>query len=97
MGVLRRALQKVMLDTDLAALYTVETRQLVRAVKRNIELFLQDFALQLTAREFTDLRRQTGTSKSWGGQRTPFWAITEQGMAMLSSVLCSKTTLADRL
>jgi hypothetical protein len=81
---------KVMLDADLAALYAVETKQLVRAVKRNIERFPDDFAYQLTAKEFTDLRRQIGTSSSWGGRRTPPWAFTEQGVAMLSSVLRSK-------
>jgi hypothetical protein len=81
---------KVMLDSDLAALYAVETKQLVRAVKRNIDRFPDDFAYQLTAKEFADLRRQSGTSSSWGGRRTPPWAFTEQGVAMLSSVLRSK-------
>jgi hypothetical protein len=82
--------QKVLVDADLAALYAVETKQLVRAVKRNIDRFPQDFAFQLTAKEFTDLKCQTGTSSSWGGRRTPPWAFTEQGVAMLSSVLRSK-------
>ena len=62
--------QKVLLDADLAALYAVETKQLVRAVKRNIDRFPHDFAFQLTAKEFTDLKCQTGTSSSWGGRRT---------------------------
>jgi len=81
--------QKVMLDADLAALYGVETGQLVRQVKRNIDRFPGDFAFQLTRKEFTDLKCQTGISSSWGGRRTPPWAFTEQGVAMLSSVLRS--------
>jgi hypothetical protein len=82
--------QKVMLDSDLAALYDVVTGQLVRAVKRNIDRFPQDFAFQLTQKEFTDLKCQTGISSFWGGRRTRPWAFTEQGVAMLSSVLRSK-------
>jgi hypothetical protein len=82
--------QKVMIDADLATLYAVETKQLVRAVKRNLDRFPHDFGFQLTAKEFTNLRCQTGTSSSWGGRRTPPWAFTEQGVAMLSSVLRSK-------
>ena len=58
--------QKVMLDSDLATLYDVETKQLVRAVKRNLDRFPPDFAFQLTANEFTDLKCQTGTLSSWG-------------------------------
>lgn len=80
-----------MLDTDLAALYEVETKQLVRAVKRNADRFPADFSFQLTQQEFTNLRRQIGAASStWGGRRTPPWAFTEQGVAMLSSVLRSK-------
>jgi ORF6N domain len=82
--------QKVMIDTDLAALYAVETGQLVRAVKRNIDRFPDDFAFQLTQKEFTDLKCQTGISSSWGGRRTRPWVFTEHGVAMLSSVLRSK-------
>jgi phage regulator Rha-like protein len=82
--------QKVMIDADLAALYVVETKQLVRAVKRNIDRFPHDFAFQLTAKEFTNLKCQIGTSSSWGGRRTPPYAFTEQGVAMLSSALRSK-------
>jgi hypothetical protein len=82
--------QKVMVDADLAALYAVDTKQLVRAVKRNMDRFPVDFAFQLTQQEFTNLKCQTGTSSSWGGRRTPPWAFTEQGVAMLSSVLHSK-------
>jgi len=82
--------QKVMLDYDLAALYDVETKQLVRAVKRNLDRFPPDFAFVLTPKEFAILRRQFGTSSSWGGRRLPPWAFTEQGVAMLSSVLRSQ-------
>jgi hypothetical protein len=83
--------QKVMLDSDLAALYRVETKQLLRAVKRNRDRFPSDFSFELTQQEFTNLRRQFGTSSSgWGGRRTRPWAFTEQGVAMLSSVLRSK-------
>jgi hypothetical protein len=82
--------QKVMIDTDLATLYAVETGQLVRAVKRNIDRFPHDFAFQLTQEEFTDLKCQAGIASSWGGRRTRPWAFTEQGVAMLSSVLRSK-------
>lgn len=81
---------KVMLDADLAELYGVETGALVRAVKRNLGRFPTDFMLQLTADEFDDLRCQTGTSRSWGGRRYPPYAFTEQGVAMLSSVLRSE-------
>lgn len=81
--------QKVLLSTHLAELYEVEPRALVQAVKRNIERFPEDFMFQLTREEFTNLKSQIVTS-SWGGLRraTPF-AFTEQGVAMLSSVLRS--------
>jgi hypothetical protein len=81
---------KVMLDADLAALYGVETKALTRAMKRNIGRFPPDFMFQLTKDEFDDLRRQSGTSSSWGGRRYPPYAFTEQGVAMLSSVLQSQ-------
>ncbi len=68
---------KVMIDADLAALYEVETGQVVRAVKRNLDRFPRDFAYQLTQKEFTDLKCQTGISSSWGGRRTPPWVFTE--------------------
>ena len=70
--------EKVMLDTDLAALYQVETRALTQAVKRNIERFPEDFMFQLSKEEFDHLRSQTVTS-SWGGRRYPPYAFTEQG------------------
>lgn len=82
--------QKVILDSDLALLYGVETKALVRAVKRNIDRFPDDFMFQLTKSEFDNfLRCQNGTS-SWGGRRYLPYAFTEQGVAMLSSVLRSK-------
>jgi hypothetical protein len=81
---------RVMLDTDLAALYGVETGALVRAVKRNAYRFPEDFTFQLTPQEFDNLRCQFGISSSWGGRRHPPYAFTEQGVAMLSSVLRSK-------
>ena len=81
--------QKVMLDADLAALYGVETKQLVRAVKRNIFRFPDDFMFQLSKDEFENLRYHFGTSSHWGGRRYPPYAFTEHGVAMLSSVLNS--------
>jgi hypothetical protein len=80
---------KVMLDSDLAALYGVETKVLVQAIKRNIDRFPSDFMFQLTKEEFDDLRCHFGTSSRWGGRRYPPYAFTEQGVAMLSSVLRS--------
>jgi hypothetical protein len=79
---------KVMLDFDLAELYEVETKTLKRAVKRNLNRFPGDFMFQLTDKEFINLRYQIGTS-SWGGRRYTPYAFTEQGVAMLSSVLNS--------
>jgi hypothetical protein len=81
---------KVILDADLAELYGVETKALTRAVRRNPERFPGDFMLQLGSQEFANLRRQYGTSSQWGGRRYPPFAFTEQGVAMLSSVLRSK-------
>ncbi len=82
--------EKVLLDSDLAALYDVETGALTRAMKRNRERFPEDFCFQLTKEEFEILRSQTGISSQWGGRRYPPWAFTEQGVAMLSGVLRSK-------
>ncbi len=81
--------QKVMLDADLAALYAVETKVLNQSVRRNIERFPEDFMFQLTLAELENLRSQTVTSSSWGGRRTRPFAFTEQGVAMLSTVLHS--------
>ncbi|OGL44017.1 MAG: DNA-binding protein [Candidatus Schekmanbacteria bacterium RBG_16_38_11] len=82
--------QKVMFDTDLAELYEVETKNLVRAVKRNIKRFPIDFMFQLSKEEFNSLRFHFGTSSQWGGRRFLPYAFTEQGVAMLSSVLNSE-------
>jgi ORF6N domain/LysR substrate binding domain len=82
---------RVMLDVDLAALYGVSTRALVQAVKRNKERFPGDFVLKLTADEVEILRSQSVISKSaHGGRRSAPYAFTEQGVAMLSSVLRSR-------
>ena len=79
-----------MLDADLAARYGVETRGLVQAVKRNSARFPFDFMFQLSAEENAILTSQIVTSKgSWGGRRSLPYAFTEQGVAMLSSVLRS--------
>jgi phage regulator Rha-like protein len=82
--------QKVMLDADLAELYEVETKQLNLAVRRNAERFPQDFMFQLSVQELDALRFQFETSKPRrGGRRYRPYAFTEQGVAMLSSVLRS--------
>ena len=85
--------QKVILDTDLATLYGVDTKVLVQAVKRNIDRFPQDFMFQLSQEEFAILRSQSVTSSDWGGRRYPPYAFTEQGVAMLSSVLRSSRAI----
>lgn len=84
--------QKVMLDKDLAELYVVETKQLKRQVRRNMERFPEDFMFELSQQEFDNLRSQFGTS-NWGGTRYVPMAFTEQGVAMLSSVLNSSTAI----
>lgn len=81
--------QKAMLDRDLADLYDVTTGNLNKAVKRNLLRFPDDFMFQLNENEFRDLIFQNGTS-SWGGTRKLPYAFTEQGVAMLSSVLNSE-------
>ena len=84
--------QKVMLDRDLADLYGVETKLLKRAVRRNIGRFPDDFMFELIKEEYENLRCQIGTS-SWGGIRYYPMAFTEQGVAMLSSVLRSNRAI----
>jgi len=84
--------RRVMLDEDLAMLYRVETKQLKRQVNRNIKRFPDDFMFKLTTREIKNLRCQIGTS-SWGGRRYLPYAFTEQGIAMLSSVLNSEKAI----
>jgi hypothetical protein len=84
--------QKVMLDRDLAEMYGVEVKRLNQAVKRNISRFPDDFMFQLSQDEFKNLKSQFVTS-SWGGIRKLPYAFTEQGVAMLSSVLNSETAI----
>ena len=85
--------QKVLLDWDLAELYGVETKNLVRAVKRNLKRFPSDFMFQLTKEELDNLRFHFGTSSQWGGRRYTPYVFTEQGVAMLSSVLSSEKAI----
>jgi hypothetical protein len=84
--------ERIMFDRDLAELYGVETKQLKRAVRRNKDRFPPDFMFILTKKEFNDLRCHFGTS-SWGGTRYAPMAFTEQGVAMLSSVLNSNRAI----
>ncbi len=86
--------QRVMLDSELAKLYGVTTGRLNEQLSRNKERFPEDFAFQLTQQEFTALMSQTAISKSGrGGRRKRPWVFTEQGVAMLSSVLRSPTAV----
>jgi hypothetical protein len=85
--------QKVMLSTHLAELYQVEPRALIQAVKRNRDRFPKDFMFQLTRAEFRILKSQFVIS-SWGGLRAAPYAFTEQGVAMLASVVNSKRAIA---
>jgi hypothetical protein len=84
----------VMLDSDLARLYEVQTSALVRAMKRNQDRFPIDFAFQLTREEWDDLLCQSGIASSYGGRRTAPFVFTEQGVAMLSGVLRSERAVA---
>lgn len=84
---------RVMLSADLAGLYAVEPRVLIQAVKRNRDRFPADFMFQLTEQEFDHLKSQIVIS-SWGGRRRTYpYAFTEQGVAMLSSVLHSERAI----
>jgi phage regulator Rha-like protein len=86
--------KKVMMDRDLAEMYGVETSQLKRQVKRNIDRFPDDFMFEMTKEELEDWRCQFGTSnQDKMGLRYPPFCFTEQGVAMLSSVLNSKTAI----
>ena len=85
--------QKVMLNSDLAGLHGVDTRVLVRAVKRNISRFPPDFMFQLDKEEYDILRSQFGISSQWGGRRFHPYAFTEHGVAMLPRVLGSKKAI----
>jgi len=84
--------QKVILDFDLAKMYQVETKRLKESVRRNIRRFPEDFMFELSTEEWVLLRTQFATS-SWGGQRYNPYAFTEQGVAMLSSVLNSEIAI----
>jgi hypothetical protein len=87
--------QRVLLDMELADLYGVAPKALLQAVRRNRERFPQDFMIQLTSAEWAILRSQTVTSSAQhGGRRYPPYAFTEQGVAMLSSVLRSHRAIA---
>ncbi len=93
---------KVMLDADLANLYGVPTRVLIQAVKRNRDRFPRDFMFKLTEQEAANLKSQIVTSSlvesvGWGGRRKPVSAFTEQGVAMLSSVLRSARAIAANI
>jgi len=80
---------RVLLDEDLARLYGVAAKRLNEQVKRNLERFPPDFMFQLTSEEHEILRSQSATSSGWGGRRGRPYAFTEQGVAMLASVLRS--------
>ena len=84
--------QKVILDFDLAKMYQVETKRLKESVRRNIRRFPEDFMFELSTEEWVILRTQFATS-SWGCQRYNPYAFTEQGVAMLSSVLNSEIAI----
>jgi len=81
-----------MMDFDLAEMYLVETKQLKRQVRRNMDRFPEDFMFEINKEEFENLRSQIGSS-SWGGSRYLPMAFTEQGVAMLSSVLSSRMAI----
>jgi hypothetical protein len=86
--------QKVMLDSDLSQLYGVETKRLNEQVKRNLNRFPSDFMFQLDKVEFENLRSQIATSSSeYGGRRSLPFVFTENGVAMLSSVLSSERSI----
>lgn len=86
--------QKVIIDEDLAELYGVKTKELNKSVSRNFERFPDDFAFKLTKQEWANLKFQFGTSSLWGGRRKFPRVFTEQGVAMLSSVLHSKRAVS---
>ena len=85
--------QQVMLDSDLAEMYQVETKVFNQAVKRNIERFPEEFCFRITTEEYDTLRSQIVTSKEKGGRRYLPYVFTEQGIAMLSAVLRSDVAI----
>jgi len=86
--------QKVMIDTDLAKMYDIDTKRLKEAVRRNINRFPKDFMFELDNQELASLRSQIATSNRRGGIRYSPFAFTEQGVAMLSSILNSERAIA---
>jgi len=88
--------KRVMLDKDLAGLYEVETRQLTRQVRRNLDRFPEDFMFQLTKEEFKNLMCHFGTSNRGGTRKLPY-VFTEQGVAMLSGILRSKRAVQTNI
>ena len=88
--------QKVMLDRDLAELYSVETKRINEQVKRNLSRFPEDFMFQLSEIEFQNLKSQFATS-SWGGIRKVPYVFTEHGVLMLSSVLKSEKAIQTNI
>src|SRR5882724_7662683 len=86
--------QRVMLDADLARLYGVQTKNLNKAVKRNLDRFPEDFMFRLAPDDVAALRFQSGTSKGRGGRRYLPYAFTEHGVVMLANVLNSKRAVA---
>ena len=84
----------VVVDSDLAQLYGVETRVFNKAIKRNAARFPKDFAFQLTRQEFTNLKFQIGTSRSHGGRRKLPWVFTEHGAIMAATILNSERAVA---
>jgi hypothetical protein len=86
--------EKVMLAHDLAKLYGLATKRLNEQVRRNLDRFPEDFMFQLDEEEWSNLRSQFATSRSWGGRRSPPYGFTEHGVLMLSSVLSSERAIA---
>lgn len=84
----------VIIDSDLAALYDVSTKRLNEQVRRNANRFGEAYVFQLTAREFTDLKSQSATSKGRGGRRHRPWAFTEHGVVMAATVIDSERAIA---
>ncbi len=89
--------QQVMLDSDLAMLYQVETGNLNKAMKRNQKRFPKELCFELTKNEFDDLNFQNGISREHGGRRKPGYVYAEQGIAMISAVLRSDVAICVRL
>jgi hypothetical protein len=87
---------KVMLDSDLAMLYGVETKRFNEQVRRNIDRFPEDFMFQLSKEEFKSLRSQFATTNERGGRRYPPLVFTEHGAIMAASILNTKQNMVTR-